>query len=332
MPFVSPIGPDNRPIPVAGDVNGEMPARDLVGVAKNCVASRAAGPSLGLLLATARNEGVVLGTEQCYRPLSDEVAVRQHATAAGNSSCAAPVVTSPSGAAKGTSMHGWGKAADFSDIRGSVAFGSPGDHFLNAAAGRFGWNHPGWARPGGSTCPEAWHWEWVGDGGIRHASPVRADVIALLPSRDDRGYSTVTGLGALEHRGDAPDYGRAYAFRLRADDRGLASYSEEARVTTADFATTLAAPTVVAGPSGSWLFYQYAPDASTGSSARTAVSSRLATRVSSRRTVLRNRPSRSSGWPQLPTAAATGWHRPAEPSPPSVTLASTARPRNRHLP
>ncbi|TML65674.1 MAG: hypothetical protein E6G17_00065, partial [Actinobacteria bacterium] len=137
VPFVSPIGPDNRPIPVAGDVNGEMPARDLVGVAKNCVASRAAGPSLGLLLATARNEGVVLGTEQCYRPLSDEVAVRQHATAAGNSACAAPVVTSPSGTAKGTSMHGWGKAADFSDIRGSVAFGSPGDHFLNATAARF---------------------------------------------------------------------------------------------------------------------------------------------------------------------------------------------------
>src|SRR5438552_10868730 len=97
-PFISPIQPDNRPNAVAGDINGRMPTRDLVGVAPSCLAARAAGPSLGLLLATARNEGVVLHTEQCYRPLSDQVAVSQRWRAAGNSACAARVLTTSSGA------------------------------------------------------------------------------------------------------------------------------------------------------------------------------------------------------------------------------------------
>jgi hypothetical protein len=209
VPFVSPIRPDNRPTPVAGDVNGEIPARDLVGVGPNCVAARAAAPSLGLLFATARNEGVILGAKECYRPLAGQVAARKRVTAQGNSACAAPVVTSPAGKVKGTSMHGWGKAGDFSDAGGTVTFGSPGDRFLNAKAGRFGWNHPAFALPGGSACPEAWHWEWVGDGGMRHLSSIRADVVALLPSRDGQGYSAVTGLGALVHRGNAADVGSA---------------------------------------------------------------------------------------------------------------------------
>jgi hypothetical protein len=182
-----------------------MPTRDLVWVAPNCLAARAAGPSLGLLLSTARDQGVVLHTEQCYRPLSDQVAVRQRWSAAGNSACAAPVVTTPSGAPVGTSMHGWGKAADLSGAGGTVTFGSPAYRFLTAQAGRFGWNHPAWARPGGSVCPEAWHWEWVGDGGAQHASPIRADVVTLLPTWDGLGYAIVTGLGAVRPHGDATD-------------------------------------------------------------------------------------------------------------------------------
>ncbi|MCU1460675.1 MAG: hypothetical protein JWO37_750 [Acidimicrobiales bacterium] len=208
-PFFSPIRPDNRPTPLPGDTNGEIPARDLVSVGPNCVAARAAAPSLGLLFATARDEGVVLGAKECYRPLAGQVAAQRRVTAQGNSACAAPVVTSPSGAAKGTSMHGWGKATDFSDVGGTVTFGSPGDRYLNARAARFGWNHPAFALPGGSACPEAWHWEWVGDGGARHLSPIRADVVALLPSRDGQGYATVTGLGAVVHRGNAVDAGSA---------------------------------------------------------------------------------------------------------------------------
>jgi hypothetical protein len=200
-PFVTPIRPSNVPTPVPGQTNGEMARSDLVWVAPDCQAYTSAAPSLGLLLATARERGVPLGFQECYRPLSDQVAVKQSWTQAGNSACAAPVTTTPSGRPKGTSMHGWGKAADFSYAGGGVSAGSAGDRFLEANAGRFGWNHPGWARPGGSACPEAWHWEWVGDGGTQHDSSIRADVVALLPAPGGRGYGSVTGLGAVTWRG-----------------------------------------------------------------------------------------------------------------------------------
>ena len=114
--FVSPIQPGNKPNAVARDVNGMMPARDLVGVAPNCVG----GPRRGAEpRAASRRRRVtrasVLSMEECYRPLSDQVTVRQNWTAAGNSTCAAPVVTTSTGKPKGTSMHGWGKAADFGE-------------------------------------------------------------------------------------------------------------------------------------------------------------------------------------------------------------------------
>jgi hypothetical protein len=105
-------------------------------------------------------------------------------------------------------MHGWGKAADFSDADGGLTFGSRTYRFLTKQAGRFGWNHPAWARPGGSSCPEAWHWEWVGDGGILGGSPVRADVVTLLPAADGMGYSIVTGLGAVYAHDHTTSYGR----------------------------------------------------------------------------------------------------------------------------
>jgi hypothetical protein len=206
---VSPIQPGNQPTPVAGATNGLLPSTDLVNVAPGCQAYRSAGPSLGLLLAEARDRDVVLGTEQCYRSLQGQLVEQQVWTAAGNSACAAPVLTSPSGRPAGTSMHGWGKAVDFFDALGTVSFGSPGYSFLKAYAGQVGWNHPGWAEPGGSACPEAWHWEWVGDGGTMRGSPIRADVVGLLASADGRGYAAVSGLGGLVTRGDFVNRGSA---------------------------------------------------------------------------------------------------------------------------
>ncbi len=123
---VSPIQPGNVPTAIPGATNGELPPSDLVSVAPGCQAARAAGPSLGLLLAEARDRGVLLGTEECYRSLAGEVAESQAWTAAGNSACAAPVVSSPAGHPVGTSIHGWGKAADLFDSRGTVAFGFAG--------------------------------------------------------------------------------------------------------------------------------------------------------------------------------------------------------------
>ena len=168
---ISPIQPDNRPLPLPGVTNGEVPPSLLVQVAPNCVTARAAGPSLSLLFAEARAVGVSLGSEECYRALGDQVTARARATANGNPACAASVGTSPTGKPVGTSMHGWGKASDMTDAGRSLTFASPGYAFLKSAAAAVGWNHPGWAEPGGSTCPEPWHWEWVGDGGSRGLDP-----------------------------------------------------------------------------------------------------------------------------------------------------------------
>lgn len=203
----SAISPGNTPTPIPGATNGELPASDLVNVAPGCQAARAAGPSLGLLLAQARERNLPLGTEECYRSLQGQQQEQQTWTSAGNSACAAPVTTSPSGTPQGTSMHGWGKAADFSYAGNSVSFGSAGFAFLKQFAAVAGWNHPGWAEPGGSACPEAWHWEWVGDGGTYGAPPIRADVVGLLPSDDGGGYASVSGLGGLVARGDFAGHG-----------------------------------------------------------------------------------------------------------------------------
>ena len=199
----SPIQPGNRPTAVTVQTNGALDSSQLIGVGPGCVANRAAAPSLGLLLREAEQRSVALGTEECYRPLSGQVAASQHATSAGNSACAASVSRSANGRPVGNSMHGWGKAADFSEPGRGVTFSSPGYRWLKSNAGRLGWNHPGWAEPGGSACPEAWHWEWVGDGGTQGDDPIRADVVGLLASADDRGYATVGGLGRVVTRGDS---------------------------------------------------------------------------------------------------------------------------------
>ncbi|HZT66448.1 MAG TPA: M15 family metallopeptidase [Acidimicrobiales bacterium] len=210
------INPSNKPTPVPGATNGELPASDLIGVAPHCTAYRAAAPSLGLLLATARDEGVSLGTDQCYRSLAGEQAASAQWTAAGNSACAAPVTTSPTGQPTGTSMHGWGKAVDFNTgtFDAALGFGDPQYAWLAANAGDFGWNRPGWAMPGGSACPEAWHFEWVGDGGVQGDPPIRADVVSLLPAPGGLGYTILTGLGATEVRGAAVDHGSAASMNL----------------------------------------------------------------------------------------------------------------------
>ena len=111
-------------------------------------------------------------------------------------------------------MHGWGKASDLTDSGNSLTFGSRGYAFMKKVAGSLGWNHPAFAEPGGSTCPEPWHWEWVGDGGTLHASTKRGDAVALLPSADDHGYATVTGLGALAPHGNFVNRGSAAAIPL----------------------------------------------------------------------------------------------------------------------
>src|SRR5262249_36985424 len=95
-----------------------------------------------------------------------------------------------------------------------LTFGSWGYAFLKANGAALGWNHPGWAEPGGSTCPEPWHWEWVGDGGNQHLDSIRGGSVALLPSADDHGYLVVDGLGGGAPRGNAVNRGSAASLPL----------------------------------------------------------------------------------------------------------------------
>ena len=188
----SAIDPNNRPTPVPGRSNGQLHATDLIEVQPSCVMYRPAATSMALLLAAARHEGVDLGTTECYRPYANQVQERQQWGV-----CAAP---------PGTSQHGWGKAADFRDRRGGLTFSSPAFSWLQANAAAYGWNHPGWARAGGSGCDEPWHWEWVGDGGVLGRPPIKADVMGVI-SRPGGGFWTFTGLGAVVAAGGAPALG-----------------------------------------------------------------------------------------------------------------------------
>jgi hypothetical protein len=207
---VSPITPANRPTPLANAVNGEVPRSRLINVAPGCTTARAAGPSMMRLFTMARQAQVALGAEECYRVLTDQVKYADRANQPGNNpACVATYGVAPSGKPVGHSMHGWGKAADLTDFGSSLTFGSRGYAFMKQVAGSVGWNHPAFAEPGGSSCPEPWHWEWVGDGGTLGATPKRGDAVALLPSANDRGYATVTGLGALGVHGNFKNRGSA---------------------------------------------------------------------------------------------------------------------------
>ncbi len=212
---VSPINRNNRPTPLPNAVNGEVSRSRLIAVIPHCIAAREAAPSLFRLFTMARQAGVTLGAEECYRILNDQVTYANRANQPGNNpACVASVSRSPSGKPVGNSMHGWGKAADLTDSGNSLTFGSRGYAFMKKAAGSLGWNHPAFAEPGGSSCPEPWHWEWVGDGGTLHASAKRGDAVGLLPSADDRGYATVTGLGAVAAHGNFVNRGSASALPL----------------------------------------------------------------------------------------------------------------------
>jgi hypothetical protein len=67
-------------------------------------------------------------------------------------------------AVPGTSNHGWGKAIDFRDQSGELTFDSAGYAWLKKWASFYGWIHPKGMEQDGPV-PEAWHWEWIGDGG-----------------------------------------------------------------------------------------------------------------------------------------------------------------------
>ena len=133
---VSPININNRPTPLPNAVNGAVAASRLIGVIPNCIAARAARRAWSASSRWRARRGVSLGAEECYRTLSDEVKFANQANQPGNNpACVASVSHTPSGMPVGNSMHGWGKAVDLSDFRGSLTFASPGYAFMKLVRG-----------------------------------------------------------------------------------------------------------------------------------------------------------------------------------------------------
>ena len=163
------------------------------------------------MLAAARADGVALRPDDCYRPASP-VGGQVQLPAAG--------ATAPAPPARARSMHGWGEAVDFRDAGGSLTFSSSGYRWLKANGARYGWNHPRWAEPGGSACPEAWHWEWVGDGGRMRLDPIRADVGSGSWPPRAAGTGGSPGSAAWRRRGGAADAGSPRREAAELADQG----------------------------------------------------------------------------------------------------------------
>ena len=157
----SPINAANRPTTIAGYANGQLPSSQLYVYNGNCTLYRPTVGSFSAMIAAAHQDGVNLQAAECYRDYAGQVYWRtwwcQHGICAN-------------AATPGYSNHGWGKAVDLRDQYGSLTWGSPGYKWMVAHAGAYGWNHPGGVN-------EAWHWEWVGDGGTMHGYGIRVDLM-----------------------------------------------------------------------------------------------------------------------------------------------------------
>lgn len=146
--------------------NGRLPDSALTTITPSCrIANDLAGPLRDLMwdglwagvavqpeTETAQVDLIVQPPEltSCYRSYDMQVWWRNYYCFFGACGYAA---------VPGTSIHGWGHAVDFQDLTGRhLTFTSPGYQWLKANAARYGFFHPDWAEPGGSS-PEPWHWE-----------------------------------------------------------------------------------------------------------------------------------------------------------------------------
>jgi hypothetical protein len=162
---VSPINPWNQPTTILGYSNGSLPSSILYTYDSSCQLYRPTAGSFTAMLNAAHQAGVMLAPVQGYRDYADQVYMRQYWCNEG---------ICENAATPGYSNHGWAKAVDFRDQNGSLTWTSPGYEWLVAHAGEFGWNHPGGVN-------EAWHWEWVGDGGTMHGYPILPNLLGWAP-------------------------------------------------------------------------------------------------------------------------------------------------------
>jgi len=154
------ISPLNHPTVIAGATNGALPASVLYTQGPSCQVYKPAAGSLVGMLGAARADGVTLAPEQCYRDYAGQVFWRKYWCDRG---------LCDNAAVPGTSNHGWAKAVDLRGSLGEVTYTSAAYKWLVVHAGSWGWNQP-------AGLGEAWHWEWVGDGGTLKAPTIRADL------------------------------------------------------------------------------------------------------------------------------------------------------------
>lgn len=154
-----------RPLPPREIANGRLLPSMLTEVTPQCRVVNELAQPLRAMLDAAHREGVALEPEQssflppgtpgppviesCYRSYDGQVWWRNYYCSIGK--CA-------NAAVPGTSKHGWGRAVDFQDQNGEMAFGSPGFVWLRAHATEYGFSHPP-SLDEGQPNAEAWHWE-----------------------------------------------------------------------------------------------------------------------------------------------------------------------------
>lgn len=156
--------------------NGQMDPDRMMTVS-GCTLERDAAYLYSLLLDAARDDGINLYAEDCYRSYNVQAAAYERRcpvvetpiytfdAATGEKvqsgtkkerECSGPPV-----APAGRSNHGWGRAVDFATSYRVLSCYDEEFHWLKLNAHRFGWVHPDWAACGKST-QEPWHWEYAG--------------------------------------------------------------------------------------------------------------------------------------------------------------------------
>ena len=219
------LDPNNRAAAVPGVTNGNLPMAYLASTASGCKVYDESINSLNAMIAQAAKDGVTLKPISCYRDYAGQVAAREEWCAKGACQMAA---------VPGTSNHGWGKAIDFRDQSGELNFDSAGYAWLKTWAGYYGWIHPKGMEQDGPV-PEAWHWEWIGDGGKMFLGEYFG--IGNAPLASPRGLpfgnleSVVVTADTLSIAGWAidPDQVASIPVHVYIDDAGMAITADKSR-------------------------------------------------------------------------------------------------------
>lgn len=145
----APKGGKNKPGPWGGHENGRIPTDELKAIpwAKDEYLRSDATDSLIKMNNDFKEKfGTDMGITDAYRDYEEQEYLYK---------------TKPPGmaATPGKSNHGWALAVDYGT--GINRFGTPQHKWMKDNAGKYGWQHPEWAREGQKNA-EAWHWEYYG--------------------------------------------------------------------------------------------------------------------------------------------------------------------------